>query len=172
MRYRWPAFFIFLTLILAFQISFLANFKILANFNLVLVILVLFVFLTDFKKSLAVSLWSGLIFDLYSPLPFGIFIFSFAVASIVLEFLLQNFFTNRSFYSLIFLGFFGAVVYHLVFLITNGLIYLIGNSEFLPTVSHWYLFFGQIITTIFLLAICYLLIDKISKRFKPMFLVK
>ncbi|MEK7652972.1 MAG: hypothetical protein AAB358_00600 [Patescibacteria group bacterium] len=148
----------------------MANFKISANFNLVLVILVLFVFLADFKKSLAVSLWSGLIFDLYSPLPFGIFLFSFAASFIILEFLLQNFFTNRSFYSLIFLGLFGAAVYHLIFLIASGLIYLIGGSEFLPTASYWYLFLGQIVTTVFLLAICYSLIDKISKRFKPMFL--
>jgi len=168
MWYRTLLALILILLILIFQITFLGNLS--GIFNLILVVLVLLISLTDFKKAAVFSLISGSIMDIYSNLPFGIFLISLFLVAIVLELFFVNFFTNRSFYSLILMGLIAVLFYHLFFILISGFLYLVGVSLFFVSQGYWLEFFGQLITTILILIFCFWIINIVSQRFKPIFL--
>lgn len=74
----------------------------------------LFIFF-NFKTSLYFALFSGLISDIFSFYPFGIYTLVFLSTVILADFVWNNFFTNRSIYSFLSLSFF-LVLFHNLFL--------------------------------------------------------
>lgn len=171
MRYKNFLYFFAVIFLLIFQISFLDNFNLfLFDFNLVLVVLVLIVAIRDFKYALIFLLLAGIVMDIYSSLPFGIFIATLFLTAIILELLFLNFFTNRSFYSLVFMGLIAVISYHLFFLSISGFLYLINLSDFFVGRGDWFNFIWELAMTTIVLSICFWFINKLSKLFKPIFL--
>lgn len=143
---------------------------ILANFNLLLIILVLLINLTSWNRVIWFLLMAGAIMDIYSSLPWGIFMASYLFTALILELLFKNFFTNRSFYSLLILGGIGVAVYNLFFLAFSGLLYYLGGSEYF-TDWHYLTAIGwQLAEALIFLALAFWLINYLSQKFKPIFL--
>ncbi len=177
--YKFVIYFILIALAMIFQITFLGNFNLFfKNFNLMLAILVLLIGLTDFKTVLVYLVLSGVLMDIYSSLPFGVYLMTFFLLAIILEILFLNFFTNRSFYSLITMGIIAVIIYNIFFLLISGFSYLIGASplrligasEFFLADRLWLNIFYQLTNIIIILSFAFWLINKISRRFKPTFL--
>lgn len=171
---NWPkrlSILFFLILILALQIAFFGPEAGLPfQFNLIFIILIFLVLLSDLKAVLAFSIFSGTVLDIYSGLPFGVFLLSFFLVAAILHFLFVNFFTNRSFYTLIFLGFIGILSYHVFFFLISGFLYLAGGNDFFFSSSYWFLVLSQTISTLAIIALVFSVINRVSKKFKPMFL--
>ena len=142
----------------------------LVNFNLLLIVLILLVNLTSAGRVVWFLILAGAIMDIYSSLPFGIFLASYLFTAVILEILFINLFTNRSFYSLLILGVIGTAVYNLFFLSFSGLLYYLGGSEYF-TGWHYLTEVGwQLLETAVFLTLAFFLINYLSKKFKPVFL--
>lgn len=163
----------FLLAVIAFVIQFgflsLAG-TLLSSLNLVLIFLVIILSLFDFRYALVFTLSAGLLLDIFSNLPFGIFLLTLFATIMVLEFLALNFFTNYSFYSLVILGSVAAVVYHGVFLMLGGLLYLAGFNNFFVSPGYFWLVVIQLLELIVFLSLGFWLINKFSRFFKPIFI--
>lgn len=169
--YKYALYSIFIIFIVSFQVSFLGNInKFLANFNIVLAVLVVLVSLVDYRNVLFFSLVSGFLMDVYSGLPFGIFMGSFFLMSVVLEILFLNFFTNHSYYSLISMGLISIIIYNIIFVAIRWMIYIIGAADFLVGTGFWLDFLYQIISIFLIITFLFWLINTLSKMFKPTFL--
>jgi len=141
-----------------------------AAFNPLLAILVLMVTITDFKKAIFFALACGLILDIFSSLPFGLYLAVFFATVLVLEILFLNFFTSREFYPLMIMGALAVVFYNLFFLLILGALYLLGATEAMVAVSYWQNFLYQLISTTIFLLVIFSVSYRISKVFKPIFL--
>lgn len=118
MKKFWYFFKMFILVIVVFiiQRSFLDSFSnILNRIDLFLFFIIwLFIFF-DFKNSFNFALLAGLLLDVFSFYPFGIYTFVFLLSVILADFIWNNFFTNRSIYSFLALSFI-LVVFHSLFL--------------------------------------------------------
>lgn len=170
MKYNIAIYVLFFILVIA-QISFFNNFSFfLLHFNLVIVGLVLLLNLFHFEKFLPVALFSGVLMDLCSGLPFGTYSLTILFTFVILEILFLNFFTNHSLYSILLLGLIATVSYSLIFLFINGFLYLINLSNYLPGQPYFIDFLFQIVDNTIVLVIFFYIINSISKRFKPVFI--
>lgn len=142
----------------------------LAEFNLLLVILVLLINLSTLGRVILFLVVAGAIVDIYSSLPFGLFMVSYLLTAIILELLFKNFFTNRSFYSLLILGGIGVAVYNLFFVSFSGLLYYLGANEYFTGWRYLASIGWQLSETLLVLALAFWLINYLSKRFQPVFL--
>ncbi len=140
------------------------------NLNFLLIGLILTVYFFDFRWVIGFGLTAGFLLDIYSSLPFGIFALSFFLTAVILEVLFLNFFTNRSFYSLVIMGAFGAAVYQLLFLGLNALFFLAGWSDFFIQRFYWTVAVQELAGTIVFLTVAFWVINILSKKFKPIFL--
>ena len=171
MWYKYIGWSLLIILAAAVQIFLTAGHNaVLANFDLVLIIMVLLVNLTSWNRVIWFLTLAGAIMDIYSSLPFGIFMISYLATALILEILFKNFFTNRSFYSLLILGGIGVAVYNLFFLSISGLLYYLGGNEYF-TDWHYGIAIGwQLADALIFLALAFLVINYLSKKFKPVFL--
>ncbi len=164
-------FLIGILLVTTIQISFLGRFSLAVSWlNLFILFLVLLVSLVDFSWTLFFVLVAGPLLDIYSNLPFGVFSLCFLFTALFLEALLLNFFTNRSFYSFVFLGLSATIIYHITLYCLVGLLYLVGLSDFFFGWSSAIDVVFQLVTISILLAFSFFTIDALSNRFKPNFI--
>lgn len=114
-RYRRIIILFFLSLLVfLFQVSFLGSFSgVTSRINLFLLIIILFFVFSGYKSSLIFSLCSGLVMDIFSFYPFGLFTLSFLCTLFLADFVWNNFFTNRSIYSFLSLSFFLVFFYNI-----------------------------------------------------------
>lgn len=140
------------------------------SFNLTLSLLVFLLFMMDFNWVMFLAVLSGFIFDIYSSLPFGVFMVSMLGVSIVLKIILTNLFTNRSFYSVISLGIVGVVLFNLIFLAVGGIVYLLGWSNFYIDSSYLVRLLYQVINAMIVLSVLFFLANSFSRKFKPNFI--
>ena len=94
------------------------------NIPLLLVISI-FIF-NSFKSSFYFALFLGIILDLFSFYPFGLYSASLLLTLLLADFVWSNFFTNRSIYSFLVLGvfltiFYNVFSYFIFFLFENNL---------------------------------------------------
>lgn len=168
---------IFLNLILIYilsvwQISFIAALPFgISHFNLILVILIFILILGGFKLSLWWAIGAGFLLDVYSFLPFGIYLISLFSMVLLTDFLLANFFTDRSLYSFLALTFFSTLFYSFLFYLLTYIfsfpeikISVFGGKEFWLVLG-FQLFFNLL--SVFLL---FYIFSFASKRLKPVFL--
>ncbi len=142
----------------------------LTKVNWLIVCLVLIINLMDYRFSVMYVLAMGWLMDIYSNLPFAVFMLTLLVTSLILQLLLGNFFTNRSWYSLIGLGLIGTVIYHVCFFVLVSALYLMGGTQFYLQSGYWIAAGWQVVTTCLLLSLVFWLINLISYRFKPNFI--
>lgn len=162
---------IIIALIAMIQITFLGSFgSYWSSFNLLLAILIILLFLIDFNIIVYFSIISGLFLDIYSSLPFGVFMLSTFLSIAVSYFLLLNFFTNRSFYSVVFVGLSAITAFNVVFLSLSGIIYLFGISDFYVDSGYWIKLIYQFINISIILISLFFVINLFSRKFKPNFI--
>ena len=161
MKNFWYFFKIFLLAIVVFIIqgSFLNSFNnILNRVDLFLFLTIwLFIFF-DFKSSFNFALISGLLLDVFSFYPFGIYTMVFLLTALFADFVWNIFFTNRSIYSFLALSFIlvlfhSLVLYLLFFLAESNLFGLYWFNKFFWSnlfLSLVCIFFGVVISFYFL----------------------
>ncbi|OGF26625.1 hypothetical protein A2477_04840 [Candidatus Falkowbacteria bacterium RIFOXYC2_FULL_47_12] len=141
-----------------------------AGFNVLLVYSILVLLLVDVRLSLAYALFFGILTDLYSLYPFGIFIASFCIAVVISHIFLQQFFTNKSVYSFIalmalatvcFLSLQAALVWGAHFFIFNALYAPVWTAAFARALL-W-----QTLGNTIIAAVSFYAIDYFSKKLKP-----
>ena len=171
MWYKSLLYLVFILIVSLFQITLFKGYGLfLKDLNLIIVILVVLINLMEFKHVLWFVIISGLVMDIFSGLPFGVFLTVELLVAIALETLFLNFFTNRSFYSLLIMGIMGIIFYNILFIATTGFLYLAGLSNFFISLNYWQSFLRQLLGAIIILIISFYLINSLSRRFKPIFL--
>lgn len=169
--YTLAAYIIVIILLSVIQITFLGNFgPMVAGINLGIIGLVLLINLFDFHQAIIFVLMFGFILDVYSGLPFGIFLLSLFFTAVSLELIFFNLLTNRSYYSLIAMGLVAIVFYNVYFYLVTGFLYIIGVSNFSLRVEFWWSMMYQLVSALVILTLFFWIINKISNKFKPMFL--
>ncbi len=154
-------FFIFILAVAIFfvQISFINFLPYWLNrINLPLFFIICFFIFRGFNYSFYFSLFSGLIFDLFSFYTFGIYLLVFIVVIVLGDFFWNNFFTNRSIYSFLILSFLLAffhnlLLYFLLFLSEKsdlGILWL-GKIFWLNFLFELLLIFGGVIISFYVL---------------------
>lgn len=166
----------FLILLFAMvQISFIAGLPAgLNNFNLVLVVLVFILILTDLNLAAWWAIGLGFFLDIFSFSAFGINLLCLSATAVIAYFLLNNFFTNRSLYSIAALVSL-STVFHEVFLalslfLENFFLKLDANSVF--NAAFWSSKLSQLILNLIFSFVLFYLINFVSRKFKPAFLTK
>lgn len=158
-------------LLAIFQISFLKQLNpFWSNLDLVLIALVLLINLSGFSQTMVFALGVGLLWDIYSGLPFGFFMLNLLGTAIILTLLFFNFFTNRSSYSLLLMGFLAVLFNELLTLTGWGLLGLVGGRGFYLPVNYWPGLFWHFFNTMLSLGLAFSLINRYSKAFKPIFI--
>jgi len=166
---------IFIIGLVAIQLFFISGLPFWLRFlNPVIIFLIFSLeFGSDFK-----NIWwflpIGLIFDIYSFLPFGFFLVFWPLIFIFARLMAKNFFTNRSFYSFLGLTFSVCLVY---FLFLNLAIYFFpgaGVSErfFLLSKTFWLNLFFSLSLNLVIVTLIFNLANMATDRLKPVFLFK
>lgn len=91
-----------LSVIAAIQLSFVDGLSgYLSELNIVFVTLAFVIGITNFKVWFWWAFGFGFIFDIYSFLPFGLFLILFPLIGVLLNYVLKNYLTDRSLYSFV-----------------------------------------------------------------------
>ena len=166
---------IFFSLIALFQIGFVGALPVwFSEINLILLILV---FLLGFNRLKTVLFWGagiGLIYDLYTFVPFGAYTMSLLITIFLAYFLMANFLTNRSFYSFLVLTSFTVFCFEFFSYVVINISSLIFNQEFLFVFNKAFFLYKLygLFLNLFLMAIFLYLFNFFSPKFKPVFLRK
>ena len=142
------------------------------QFNLILVVLIFILFFIGFRVALISALISGFLMDIISFNFFGFYLLIFSSILLLAEWILRDWLTNRSFYTLLVLMFGMTVFYNLL---AATILYLVGsnyNTFFLWQSHFWLTLAYQIIWSFVASLILFNLAVMLSKRIKPFFLEK
>ncbi len=166
--------FILLLALVLIQISFISGLPLgLNNLNIIIISLI---FTLGFK-SINQALWSavtlGFFLDIFSFSFFGLHLIVLTLTISAVHFLLNNFFTNRSLYSMLALVSLAMIIYELCL---NSFIYLAGlfsNMDLMVIGSDfWYVKLIQLGINLLAVIIIFYLIHFIANRLSPVFLLK
>lgn len=141
-------------------------------FNLVLSVAIFITVILSYRQGLWFAVFSGLIIDLFSFLNFGTMVCVMLLTVISVNGLFNNFFTNRSFYSLIILGFLGSVIYFILLFVFNLAFFISGAANNLDkffTAANLYGSLWQAVFNVFLLAVLFIVFNFVSKKLKSVF---
>ena len=123
--------YLFLFLALAvFQVSFLDNLPYLNHVNLVLTVFVFVSLLEPLRFNLFNLIWSGVLLDIFSYLPFGSYIISFFLAWLAVWFLQVKVFSDFALLSALILTAVGTIVLDLSTYILSKLALIANFSQF------------------------------------------
>ena len=141
--------------------------------NLILIALVFVLAVADLKLALWWGLGAGLLLDIFSFQPFGIYMVCLGLTLLAANFLSKNFFTDRSLYSFFALIFFSSFIFEFFFIFLNYLAQPSGGGEvaFL-NYNFWSSFLKQTIVNLAAVAVIFYALNFISKRLRPVFLVR
>lgn len=157
------------------QLAFIGGLPdIFTGLNLIIAALVFTLALKDFSSAAIIAVGVGLVEDIYSFQPFGLHLFSLFLTLLIINFLYVSFFTNRSLYSFVALATLGNLIYIFLEKIASlGLNYYLGAGEGLALGKN-FLFsaLNSVILNIFFIIAVFYIINFISQRFKPVFLVR
>jgi len=157
-----------------FQIAFINSLPAgLDNLNLILVVLIFILSLININYALAWAIGLGWLLGIFLFAPFGLHLISLFLTIIFSNLLLANFFTNRSFYSILALVALSTVIYEIFLNCFNYLINLfIKENLLIVNPNFWLDKLSQIILNLLAVAVFFYFINFISKKFKPTFLLK
>jgi len=157
------------------QVSFISGLPtFFRHLNLVIVVLIFILGLTNFKLALWWSMGIGILFDIYSFAPFGIYLISLLATVLLANFLLSNFFTNRSLYSFLALTFFAYLGYEFFIYFFNYFTHFFTHQDFVLNLGKnlWLNELSQLIVNLFVVLIVFYLLGFVSSRLKPVFLIR
>ncbi|MFZ4631903.1 MAG: hypothetical protein ACOYL8_01690 [Patescibacteria group bacterium] len=142
------------------------------QFNLVLFALIFILFFLDFRLSLVSALIAGFGLDLVSFNFFGFYLLIFFCTLLLAQFILKDWLTNRSFYTLLTLMVGLTFFYNILAAL---ILYLVSSdySAFFLWQSHfWLIVFYQIAWGFLVSLLMFNLLSFLSKKIKPFFLEK
>lgn len=168
--------FILVSTLALVQLSFVSGLPFWAKeLNLVIVFLVLLLEFGGTGRQFWWFLLIGFIFDAYSPLPFGLFIFLWPLTFVFARFLSIGFFTNHSLYSFLGLTFFTTIFYyffvHLFFYFWKILI-AERAPFFLLVDTFWASLVQGVVFNLALVAVLFYGANLLTDRLKPVFIFK
>lgn len=171
---RWGQFFILIVLVLIIvlvQYSFISALPTpWRQFNLILANLIFILFFLDLRISLLAAFIAGLFLDFLSFNFFGFYLILFFTTLLFVQWVLKNWLTNRSLYTLIALML-GATIFYNLF--SAVLLYLLSfdlANLFLRQSNFWLTLIYQIMWSFLFSLILFNLAALVSKRIKPFFL--
>ncbi|MFA6098443.1 MAG: hypothetical protein WCV50_00600 [Patescibacteria group bacterium] len=170
---KWITFGIFAILIALFQISFLFEFNIFNQYlNLIVLMVVLFSILKDYKTALIFAIISGLVLDIYSPFSFGIITLSLAATVPVMHVIFIKFIAHKSIFTLILAIIVSLLVYNLVLWSFTNIFYWLGWNDFTIKLNPSYLnnLIIQLAFQIILMSIIYFSLKFIKTKFRNKFI--
>lgn len=164
----------FILILFLLQASFLSGLPVLNNLNLILIILIFILSLKGVEFAFGWLLAIGFLLDIFSFLPFGMHLFSLFLTISLINFLVINFFTNRSLFSYLALVTCATILYEIF---SRGMIYLFNlfyykeaalvfNLNFFK--AELYQLFSNLIFTI----IIFYIVNFLYIKLKPVFLFK
>lgn len=166
---------ILIFIVVVLQFSFFNGLPLFLNkMNFILIVLLFIIVLGNFNIALWFAIGSGLLFDIYSFSIFGVYLILIPFSVFITNYLIENFFTNRSLYSFLAVIFF-STIFHGVFVVfirfiyeifTGKIIFFMFSKEFLMDISM------QIIVNLIIVIILFYIFNIISHRLKPIFLWK
>lgn len=144
-----------------------------SNLNLVLLFLVFILIIDGLDLALFYAFAIGLTMDYLSFMPFGIYALSFIFMVLVTNFLLVNFFTNRSLYSFLALTASSSIINFIFVLILNISVSIFLNINFISLNNEFYSSaIYQLFLNSFFMIFVYYLTNYLSNSFRPVFLIK
>jgi rod shape-determining protein MreD len=161
--------------VILLQLGFISGLPLyLSSLNLILIILVFILEIKNFKMSYLWAFMAGFLMDLYYFNAPGNYFFSLLIAVFFMNFLLENFFTNRSLYSFLALTFFGHLIFKFSWYIYNFSFSLISKSNFTYTFNFLFLKNELISLGLNWLAVVmgFYIVNFIGSNFKPVFLMR
>lgn len=147
---------VFLVIIL--QVSFLSHFELLhATPNLLLVCIISWLVLKNYKASLFFAILGGSMADLFSNSFFGINMISLLIILILIYYLIHNFINSDDIYSRLGLLSFSTIVYELLIFLLSFLAGIFKVTEFskFPMADLIFIFLGGIILNSVLMILLY-----------------
>jgi cell shape-determining protein MreD len=156
-----------------FQVSFISALPgYFSNINILLIFLVYLLMISNLTIALAYAIVLGALMDIFSFYFFGSYLSGFIFSIIIVNFLLINFFTNRSLYTFLaliisasILSFFFVAVVNNIFSVFSGDFLILFNKEFFISAMK-----QLILNSIFMILIFYLT-NFLNNSFKPVFLM-
>ncbi|OGY45967.1 MAG: hypothetical protein A2663_04590 [Candidatus Buchananbacteria bacterium RIFCSPHIGHO2_01_FULL_46_12] len=153
------------------QVSFLSTWPSpVSSLNLILTLAIFITVIIDYDQGLYWALGGGLFLELYTHLFFGITTLSLILAMILINVLFSNFFTNRSFYSLMILGLIASLTYNLLVLLFQFLLVLFKLSAEPIFFDFKFQFVWQPFFNLVILAVIFFTFFTFTGRLKSVFL--
>lgn len=141
------------------------------NFNLLLSLIIFTTVVLNFELALWYALGAGILIEMFSVYPYGVILISFFITAVLINWLFQHFFTNRSLYSLMVLSVIGIFFYNLLLLILNYSLYFLKlniiDIEF--NRFYFYHFLWQLGLNLALLVAAFFIFNFIKRKFKLTF---
>ena len=166
----------FLIIILAcLEISFISGLPgFLNQFNLVIISLVFILAFSELKDILLWSAGVGIIFELYSFLPFGIYLLTIISAAFFIKILITNFFTDKSLYSFLAVTFFSIIYYDFCLALLTYSSHVIFHKEIIYEFNRqfWLNKLYLMITHLSAVFIIFNFLSFVSKKLSPVFLFR
>ena len=156
-----------------FQIGFIYGLPIgLKNLNVVLVAIIFILGFNSFELALGWAVGAGILLDIYLFMPFGVNTISLIASLTLINFLLANFFTNRSLYSFLLLILITTISFNFSIILLNYLVSSFSERKFDISLNLNLLInqlSGILLNFICVIVVFYLL-SFLSERYKPVFL--
>ncbi|MBP6942571.1 MAG: hypothetical protein KBB55_00830 [Candidatus Buchananbacteria bacterium] len=140
------------------------------SFNAVIIALALLTIMSDRFSLIFLVITSGVIFDLHSNLPFGIYLVSGIVTVLAASWLFEYFLTNRSLYSFVVLTIIATLIYHLVFAGLTFGAYEFGWSGYRLGWNYMTYIVGQIGLHVVIALGVFWVVNRFTVIFKPTYL--
>lgn len=140
--------------------------------NLILLVGVFMTFALGYGQALIFAVPASLMLDFFSYLPFGTMALLAFTTIFLVNVMLNNFFTNRSFYSLIFLGFLGNAIYIFCLFLLNLIFFILDFTNSFDkffTKTNLLGMLWQVVFTVVLLACLFFIFNFLSKKLKSAF---
>ena len=156
-----------------FQVSFISALPgYFSNINIILIFLVYLLIIGNLSTAITFAIGLGVLMDIYSFYIFGSYLSGFIFSIIVVNFLLVNFFTNRSLYAFLAL-IFSASILNFLFLTIVSNIFSVFLGDFLISFNQEFFTFvvKQSILNSAFMALIFYLTNFLNNRFRPVFLV-
>jgi rod shape-determining protein MreD len=154
-----------------FQLSFVSNFPFPLNHINIFLLGVIFVLAAyNFELAMIWGISSGWLLDVYSFEIFGVYLITLFFCVLFINFILNNFFTNRSLYSFLAMVFFSTLFFQLFLL---GISYTINyHSEDVANGFSYTNFGAALFANLFATIIVFYLFNVFSIRLRPEYLKK
>ncbi|MDD2807753.1 MAG: hypothetical protein PHW95_04520 [Patescibacteria group bacterium] len=155
------------------QVSFLTTWPApVSSLNIILTLVIFLAVIVNYNKSLIWAFGGALFLELYSGQQFGVTSISLVLTVIIINFLFSNVFTNRSYYSLMILGYLGTMIYNLLIIITGLLIFQAAIKDMITSSGLIFLFVWQPIFNLIILTVVFFTYYLSTGRLKNFFLFR